>query len=213
MPAFITWRLWLRKIYHQKGTELWINRSISQKVCLIAFIGHKLKTIRSKLRQISAQDSLRALPEMRWICALTIHFIATDLRQFFEVKSCRPLYRYIKRLWLSFGGKYINLHGELQHWSDLTRSVEIGTSNVAHVMCEAWRNIAALRVAFIELTIIDYLRLARAQLLIKSMPYERRSTICVARLEQGRGGWAYSEIFCRDTSPWVWIQEESKRPI
>lgn len=94
MPAFITWRLWLRKIYHQKGTELWINRSIAQKVCLIAFIGQKLKTIRSKLRQISAQDSLRALPEMRWICALTIHFIATDLRQFFEVKSCRPLYRF-----------------------------------------------------------------------------------------------------------------------
>ena len=116
MPAFITWRLWLRKIYHQKGTELWINRSIAQKVCLIAFIGQKLKTIRSKLRQISAQDSLRALPEMRWICALTIHFIATDLRQFFEVKSCRPLYRYIKRLWLSFGGEYINLHGKLQHW-------------------------------------------------------------------------------------------------
>ena len=190
MPAFITWRLWLRKIYHQKGAELWINRLIAQKVCLIAFIGQKLKTIRSKLRQISAQDSLRALPEMRWICTLTIHFIATDLRHFFEVKSCRPLYRYIKRLWLSFGGKYINLHGELQHWSDLTRSVEIGTSNVAHVMCGAWRNIAALRVAFIELTIVNYLGLARAQLLIKSMPYERYSTICVARLEQGCGGWA-----------------------
>ena len=49
---------------------------------------------------------------------------------------------------------------------------------------------AALRVAFIELTIVNYLGLARAQLLIKSMPYERYSTICVARLEQGRGGWA-----------------------
>ena len=61
----------------------------------------------------------------------------------------------------------------------------IGTSNVAHVMCGAWRNIAALRVAFIELTIVNYLGLARAQLLIKSMPYERYSTICVARLEQG----------------------------
>ena len=36
----------------------------------------------------------------------------------------------------------------------------------------------------------DDLRLARAQLLIKSMPYERYSTICVAKLEQGRGGWA-----------------------
>ena len=42
----------------------------------------------------------------------------------------------------------------------------IGTSNVAHVMCGAWSNIAALRVAFIELTIVNYLGLARAQLLI-----------------------------------------------
>ena len=42
----------------------------------------------------------------------------------------------------------------------------------------------------VELTIVNYLGLARAQLLIKSMPYERYSTICVARLEQGRGGWA-----------------------
>ena len=40
-------------------------------------------------------------------------------------------------------------------------------------MCGAWRNIAALRVAFIELTIVNYLGLARAQLLINSMPYER----------------------------------------
>ena len=154
MPAFITWRLWLRKIYHQKGTELWINRLIAQKVCLIAFIGQKLKTTRSKLRQISAQDSLRALPEMRWICALTIHFIATDLRQFFEVKSYRPLYNYIKRLWASFDSKCMNLDEVSQSWNDLTRSVEIGASGVAYVASGIWRNIASLRITFIELTII-----------------------------------------------------------
>ena len=155
MPAFITWRLWLRKIYHQKGTELWMNRLIAQKVCLIAFIGQKIKTIRSKLRQISAQDSLRALPEMRWICTLTIHFIVTDLCQFFEVKSYRPLYNYIKRLWLSFDSKCMNLDEVLQSWNDLTRSVEIGASGVAHVASGIWRNIASLRITFIELTIIS----------------------------------------------------------
>ena len=94
------------------------------------------------------------LLRMCWICTLTIHFIATDLRQFFEVKSYRPLYNYIKRLWASFDSKCMNLDEVSQSWNDLTRSVEIGASGVAYVASGIWRNIASLRITFIELTII-----------------------------------------------------------